>query len=172
MKINSLLDTLAKVNSNDFEIFVFGLGYVGIPLSLRLATHGFKVIGVDTDTRKIESLKRKSLEKSHMELEPMLRATITNHSFLPTSKATKSTKPRIGIICVPTPIPDEKVNSETFVFVAAEEFLNSSNKGDIIILESSVREGTTEELIKKIKSKGYHVGENFGVCFCPERIDP
>ena len=45
MKNNSLLDTLAKINSNDFVIFVSVLGYVGIPLSLRLAIHGFKVFG-------------------------------------------------------------------------------------------------------------------------------
>jgi UDP-N-acetyl-D-glucosamine dehydrogenase len=168
----SLSDTLGKVNSNDFEVIVFGLGYVGLPLSLRLATHGFKVIGVDTDARKIESLKKKSLESSHMELEPMLRETISNGKFLPTTKITKSSLPRIGIICVPTPIPDGKVNSETFVFAAADEFLKTAKKGDVIILESSVRGGTTDELIKKVKSAGYSTGEDFGVCFCPERIDP
>ena len=172
MKTRSLSDTLGKVNSNEFEIIVFGLGYVGLPLSLRLATHGFKVIGVDTDARKIESLKRKSLESSHMELEPMLRETISNGKFFPTTKPTKSSLPRIGIICVPTPIPDGKVNSETFVFAVADEFLKTAKNGDLIILESSVRGGTTDELIKKVKSKGYSIGENFGVCFCPERIDP
>jgi len=168
----SLSDTLDNVNQNDFEIIVFGLGYVGLPLSLRLATHGFKVMGIDTDSKKIDSLKNKSLDSTHIELEPMLKETISNGTFLPTSKITKSNLPRIGIICVPTPIPDGKVNSETFVFAAADEFLKTAKKGDIIILESSVRGGTTDELIKKVKSKGYSTGEDFGVCFCPERIDP
>ena len=168
----SLSDTLGKVTSNDFEIIVYGLGYVGLPLSLRLATHGFKVIGVDTDARKIQSLKNKSLESSHIELEPMLKETISSGKFLPSTKTLVSKLPRIGIICVPTPIPDGKVNSETFVFAAAHEFLKTAKKGDIIILESSVRGGTTDELIKKVKSKGYSIGEDFGVCFCPERIDP
>lgn len=172
MKTNSLSDTLIQVTSNDFEVIVFGLGYVGLPLSLRLATAGFKVTGVDTDARKIESLKNKSLDSSHIELEPMLKETISNKKFLPTTKLSKSSIPRIGIICVPTPIPDGKVNSETFVFAAADEFLKSSKKGDVIILESSVRGGTTDDLIKKVKSAGYSVGEDFGVCFCPERIDP
>ncbi|MGI0057819.1 MAG: nucleotide sugar dehydrogenase [Nitrosarchaeum sp.] len=172
MKTSSLSDTLDNVNQNDFEIIVFGLGYVGLPLSLRLATHGFQVIGVDTDSRKIISLKNKSLDSTHIELEPMLKETISNGKFLPATKLTKSSLPRIGIICVPTPIPDGKVNSETFVFAAADEFIKTAKKGDIIILESSVRGGTTDELIKKVKSKGYTVGEDFGVCFCPERIDP
>lgn len=172
MNANSLSDTLVQVASNDFEVIVFGLGYVGLPLSLRLAAHGFKVIGIDTNSKKIESLKQKSLDSIHTELEPMLSETISNGKFLPSTKTTPSDIPRIGIICVPTPIPDGKVNSETFVFAAAEEFLNSSKKGDVIILESSVREGTTDEIIKKIKSKGYSIGEDFGVCFCPERIDP
>ena len=172
MKINSLSDTLVQVTSNDFEVIVFGLGYVGLPLSLRLAAHGFNVVGIDTDERKIDSLKQKSLDSTHIELEPMLAETISNGKFLPSTKTSKSNLPRIGIICVPTPIPDGNVNSETFVFAAADEFLKTSKKGDVLILESSVRGGTTDELIKKVKSKGYSVGENFGVCFCPERIDP
>jgi len=61
----SLSDTLSKVNSNDFEIIVYGLGYVGLPLSLRLAAHGFTVIGVDTDARKIDSLKKIIRVKSY-----------------------------------------------------------------------------------------------------------
>jgi UDP-N-acetyl-D-glucosamine dehydrogenase len=65
---NPLSAILDRVNSNDFEIIVFGLGYVGLPLSLRLATHGFSVIGVDTDSRKVESLKKKSLDSTHIEL--------------------------------------------------------------------------------------------------------
>jgi len=172
MKTSSISDTLGKVNQNDFEIVVFGLGYVGLPLSLRLATHGFKVIGIDTNSRKIDSLKNTSLDSTHIELEPMLKDTISNGKFLPTTKLTKSSLPRIGIICVPTPIPNGKVNSETFVFAAADEFLKTSKKGDVIILESSVRGGTTDELIKKVKSARYSIGEDFGVCFCPERIDP
>ena len=170
--MTSLSDTLVQVTSNDFEVMVFGLGYVGLPLSLRLASHGFKVVGIDTDEKKIDSLKHKSLDSTHTELEPMLQATISNGKFLPSTKPIKSDIPRIGIICVPTPIPDGKINSETFVFAAADEFLKTSKKGDVLILESSVREGTTDELIKKAKSAGYTVGEDFGVCFCPERIDP
>jgi len=88
-----------------------------------------------------------------MELEPMLKETISNGKFLPTTKTVKSNLSRVGIICVPTPIPDGKVNSETFVFAAAGEFLKTAKKGDIIILESSVRGGTTDELIKKVESK-------------------
>ena len=170
--MTSLSDTLVQVTSNDFEVMVFGLGYVGLPLSLRLASHCFKVVGIDTDEKKIDSLKHKSLDSTHTELEPMLQATISNGKFLPSTKPIKSDIPRIGIICVPTPIPDGKINSETFVFAAADEFLKTSKKGDVLILESSVREGTTDELIKKAKSAGYTVGEDFGVCFCPERIDP
>ncbi|MGI0041096.1 MAG: hypothetical protein ACRD94_03930 [Nitrosopumilaceae archaeon] len=66
MKASSLSDTLDSINQNDFEIIVFGMGYVGLPLSLRLATRGFQLIGVDTDYKKIDfkilsSLDEKSL---------------------------------------------------------------------------------------------------------------
>ena len=83
-----------------------------------------------------------------------------------------STNPKVGIICVPTPIPDKNTSSDVFVQTAVENFLKFSKEGDVIILESSVEVGTTKKISEIIKSKGFIVGENFGVSFCPERIDP
>jgi UDP-N-acetyl-D-glucosamine dehydrogenase len=83
-----------------------------------------------------------------------------------------SPKPKIGIICVHTPISSENIESDFFVQQAIEKFLESSKEGDMIILESSVGGGTTEKMQRVIEGKGYKVGENFGLCFCPERIDP
>jgi len=167
-----LKQTLEKIQINNCSIQVFGLGYVGFPLSIRLATSGFKVIGIDTDQKKIESLKNNSLIESQLYLKTSFSVALRDQNFVPSNKPLKSDQPRIGIICVPTPIPDGKINSETFVFDAVEKFLNTAKRGDVIILESSVRGGTTEDIIKMVTSRGYSVGEDFGVCFCPERIDP
>jgi len=84
-------ETLEKIISKDCSIQVFGLGYVGFPLSIRLAKAGFKVTGVDTD-----------LKKSFLE-------SIQNGNFVPSTTCFKTDRPRIGIICVPTPIPDGKI---------------------------------------------------------------
>ena len=88
------------------------------------------------------------------------------------SRPSKSTIPKVGIICVPTPIPTKDISSDIFVKSAVESFLNCSKPGDAIILESSIEVGTTEIISNIVKNRGLEVGENFGLCFCPERIDP
>ena len=167
-----LKETLEKINSKDCSIQVFGLGYVGFPLSIRLAKSGFKVIGIDTDLRKIENLKNNSLSDTQLSLNTAFLESIQNGNFVPTTIPLKTDLPRIGIICVPTPVPDGKNNSEVHVISAVEKFLDTSKRGDVLILESSVKGGTTEELIKIVKSRKYALGVDFGLCFCPERIDP
>jgi len=167
-----LQDSLEKVNSNQHVIEVFGLGYVGFPLAIRLAITGHKVFGIDTDEKKIQNLKQNSLMTSHHELAEAFSSSIASGNFTPSIAPQKSSVPKIGIICVPTPIPDGKNNSETFVFSAVGKFLDTAKKGDILILESSVRVGTTDQVINLIKKRGYAVGFDFGVGFCPERIDP
>ena len=167
-----LQDSLDKVNSNQHVIEVFGLGYVGFPLAVRLAISGHKVFGIDTDSKKIENLKKNFIMTSHHELAEAFSSSIQSGNFIPVIAPEKSNLPKVGIICVPTPIPDGKNNSETYVFSAVKNFLDTAKKGDIIILESSVRVGTTNEVIKMIENRGYTVGVDFGAGFCPERIDP
>ena len=79
---------------------------------------------------------------------------------------------KIGIVCVPTPIPDQNTMSDVFVIKAVKSFLDNSKEGDCLILESSVEVGTTEKVQKLIEEKGFKIGINFGLSFCPERIDP
>jgi len=167
-----LQETLEKINSKNCSIQVFGLGYVGFPLSIRLAKAGFKVIGVDTDLRKIQSLKNNSLSKTQVSLKKSFFEAIQNGNFVPSMVPIRTDLPRIGVICVPTPIPDGKNDSKIYVRSAVKKFLDTSKRGDVLILESSVKAGTTDEIIKTVSSRKYTIGKDFGVCFCPERIDP
>lgn len=167
-----LKEALKKIISKECSIQVFGLGYVGFPLSIRLAKSGFKVIGIDTDSKKIGKLQKNSLSGSQISLKSSFLESVKNGNFVPSLKPLKSEFPRIGIICVPTPLPDQKIDSQVHVISAVEKFLKTSKRGDVIILESSVIGGTTDKIIKIVSSNGYTVGEDFGVCFCPERIDP
>ena len=168
----NLKKTLEKIQSNDCVIQVFGLGYVGFPLAIRLAISGFNVVGVDKDSIKIENLKTNSLIGTQLSLSKEFSESIKNGNFLPSETPIKSKNPSIGIICVPTPLPSGNTNSESYVYSSVEKFLDFSKRGDVIILESSVRVGTTEQVKKIIESKGYLVGKDFGLCVCPERIDP
>ena len=168
----SLNDTLEKINSNSFLVEIFGLGYVGFPLAVRLASLGLKVLGIDVNPKRIERLQKNDLMDSELHLkEEFLKCRETEKLQLVNSLQ-KTEVSKIGIICVPTPIPSEHTKSDVFVKSAVENFLENSKAGDVIILESSIEVGTTEELKKFIESKGFIVGQNFGLCFCPERIDP
>ena len=167
-----LKQTLEKVNSKNFEIEVFGLGYIGFPLAIRLAKSGFKVRGIDVNPERISRLEANHLMDSEINLKDTFLECRKNGKLSFSKKSEKSEFPKIGIICVPTPIPTDGIKSNMFVKLAIENFLETSKKGDIIIIESSVEVGTTEEMRELIESKGVNVGQNFGLCYCPERIDP
>ena len=165
-------ETLDLVKSNLFSIEVFGLGYVGFPLAVRLASNGFKVRGIDINPNRIERLKNNELMESELHLKNEFIQCKENQNLILQTTPIKSDKPKIGIISVHTPIPDGHTPSNKFVKEAIENFLETSKAGDMIILESSVGGGTTDEMEKIVESKGYKIGFDFGFSFCPERIDP
>ena len=166
------IDIKKFVDKKSFTIEIFGLGYVGFPLAVRLASAGFQVIGIDVNQERIQRLENNKLMDSETHLQKeYIDCKKKNYIKLKTSPS-DSIFPKIGIICVPTPIPSKDTNSDVFVKSAVKSFLKSSKSGDLIILESSVEVGTTENISDIIKNEGFDVGENFGLCFCPERIDP
>lgn len=167
-----LKKTLEKIDSKLFLIEVFGLGYVGFPLAVRLASSGFKVRGIDINSKRIERLKNDELMDSELHLKNEFLHCRKNNNLELVTSPKKSENPKIGIISVHTPIPDESTPSNKFVKEAIENFLATSRSGDVIILESSVGGGTTDEMEKIVESKGFKIGEDYGFCFCPERIDP
>lgn len=167
-----LEETLEQVNNNSFLVEIYGLGYVGFPLAVRLSKSGNKVKGIDINENRIDRLKKNKLLDSEINLKSEFIESIRNRNLLLDSKPSKTNIPKIGIICVPTPISDENNSSDVFVKLAVETFLKESKSGDLIILESSVEVGTTQNIQILIEKKGFKVGEDYGLCFCPERIDP
>jgi len=168
----SLINTKNEIQEKSILIEIYGLGYVGFPLTVRLATANFKVIGIDPNEERITRLKNNELMDSEIYLEDEYKKCKQQKNIELQTKPIKSFIPKVGIICVPTPIPNDDIKSDIFVKSAVESFLENANTGDVIILESSVEVGTTEKIEKIIESKGYKVGKDFGLCICPERIDP
>jgi len=168
----SLKKTVESLKIGEFIVEIFGLGYVGFPLAIRLAKSGLKIRGIDINSKRLKRLQTDNLYESELDLKDDFLKCKSDGRLEISESPKKTDLPKIGIICVPTPIPDEKTKSIVYVKSAVEDFLISSKKGDVIILESSVEVGTTEEIEKIIQSKGFVVGKDFGLCFCPERIDP
>jgi UDP-N-acetyl-D-glucosamine dehydrogenase len=167
-----LKKTLEYLKDRKIIVEIYGLGYVGFPLAVKLSKEGIKVNGIDINKNRINRLKKNDLLDSEINLKLEFIQSIENGNLTLDNKPSKKDIPKIGIICVPTPIPNEKIQSDIYVKSAVEMFLSSSNYGDVIILESSIEVGTTENIIELIECKGLKVGTNCGVCFCPERIDP
>ncbi len=167
-----LVQTLEKSRTKDCIIEIFGLGYVGFPLLVRLAKSGFTVRGIDINPQRIERLKNNILMESEMNLKNEFLQSKENSKIILAQSPEKSDQPKIAIISVPTPIPSQDNPSNIFVKSAVQRFLETSKPGDIIIIESSIEVGTTDEIRRLIEGKGFRVGTNYGLSFCPERIDP
>ena len=168
----SLKETLENINLKKISVEILGLGYVGFPLAVRLATNGINVIGIDINQERIERLQNNKLLDSELYLQKEFLKCRNEEILELSTSLKKSSRPKIGIICVPTPIPDENTSSDIFVKAAVENFIESSKEGDVLILESSIEVGTTDRMIEIVKNKGFEVGKNYGISFCPERIDP
>jgi len=164
-------ELLTKIQSKSCIIEIYGLGYVGFPLAVKLSSVGFNVIGIDVNEERISRLKRNELQDSEEILKEKFLECRKEKLEL-SKQPSKNEIEKIGIICVPTPIPDKNTMSDVFVTKAVKNFLNNSKEGDCLILESSVEVGTTEKVQKLIEEKGFKIGINFGLSFCPERIDP
>ena len=168
----SLEETVRSIREKSISIEIFGLGYVGFPLTVSLASVGFQITGIDVNQERIQRLENNKLMDSEIHLEKEYIKCRQKNKIILKSNPSNSSIPKVGIICVPTPIPTKDISSDVFVKSAVESFLTCAKPGDVIILESSIEVGTTEIISKIIEKKGLKVGKDFGLCFCPERIDP
>lgn len=170
----ALAATLRAARSGEYEVDVFGLGYVGLPLAVRLAGGGVRVTGIDVSESRLGRLRAGRLMSSEADLAGEFgRAVSSGRLGLSERPPPRSAGvPRIGIICVPTPAPGGAEPSSGRVMAAAETFLDGAAAGDVVVIESSVGSGTTDEVRAMAAARGRPVGPRLGLCFCPERVDP
>lgn len=156
------------------RIAVVGLGYVGLPLALLAARKGYAVSGIDIQESKIEKLSRGvspfADERTKRELADAVRSGSVSFSseFSPISKAS------IVVICVPTPVHHDHTPDLGPVESAARGIGACLKRGTLIVLESTVNPGVSEEFVLPIleEESGLVGGEDFYLAHCPERINP
>lgn len=158
---NKLLDKSEK-------IAVVGLGYVGLPLA-NLFSKKYDVIGFDVNNQKIE-LYRQGIDVT-CELD---ENELADSSIRFTSDENELKKASFFVVAVPTPINEEKNPDFKFVVSASEIIARNLKKGSIIVYESTVYPGVTEELCIPILEdiSGLKCGIDFKVGYSPERINP
>ena len=165
-KANKLLDLL---QSNEIKICIIGLGYVGLPLAVEFGKK-FKTIGFDINIQRLEELKDgydQTLEITCDEIK------LSNHlSF--TSNIDDIRNADVYIVTVPTPISDDKKPNLEPIFSASKLVGKVISDGNVVIYESTVYPGATEEdcipLIEK--ESNFIFNQNFYAGYSPERINP
>ena len=165
-------DTLIrKLNDKSATIGIVGLGYVGLPLAIRYAEVGYKVVGFDIDPKKAENIAQGKSYIKHIPDTVIQGATA--RVFEATTDFTKASEADALILCVPTPLDDHREPDLSFVIDTLESLLPYLRKGQVVSLESTTYPGTTEEELKpRIESAGLKVGEDVFLVYSPEREDP
>lgn len=161
-------ELLVKIGDRSAVIAIAGLGYVGLPLAVAFAEHGFRVVGIDVDSRKVDMLNRGESYVLDIASERLanivegsnVQSRIAQHlpgrsAFaVPTPGAFWATtdygileRCDAAIICVPTPLNKSRDPDVRYVMSAGESVAQHIHPGMLVVLESTTYPGTTEELL-------------------------
>lgn len=149
------------------KITVIGLGYIGLPTALFFARAGFDVTGVDVNDKIVNELKNGNLTFEEPGLDKIFVEAKGNITF-----STKPAKADLFIITVPTPFLENKTIDEKYINQAFEDISSFLEKGNSVVLESTVPPMITEKLAPKIESLGFVVGKDIYLAHVPETIIP
>ncbi len=164
-------DLKQKLVDKTATIAIVGVGYVGLPLILRYSQLGYKVVGIDIDQSKIDSLNAGKTYIEHISDHAI--QTALERGFTATSDFSKATKCDALIICVPTPLNKYREPDLSYVTNTVDALIPHLRKGQVISLESTTYPGTTEEeLLPRVESTGLKVGADIALVYSPEREDP
>ncbi len=145
-----------KYNLDEAVVCIIGLGYVGLPLA-EAFSKSLRVIGFDIDDNKVKRLSESN----------------GNHNLAFTTEPIEVKQADFVIICVPTPVTKTKEPDLSYVRRAANTVRQNMKKGAVVILESTVYPGVTEEIVKPIlEESGNRCSQDFKLAYSPERINP
>jgi len=162
---------LKKIHSRQATVGIVGLGYVGLPLMLRFSSCGFRVLGFDIDSKKVDLLNQGGSYIQHIDSANI--AAARSNGFEATADFSRALEADALILCVPTPLNKFREPDLSFVLNTINELLPHLRPGQLVSLESTTYPGTTEEeLLPRIQKQGFHVGTDMFVVFSPEREDP
>ena len=173
MVVSATVDILEeKIRSRRARVGIVGLGYVGLPLAVEFAKAGFQVTGIDVNTQKVERVNAGDSYVGDISSEA-LSALVKGGKLRATTDFRVVGELDTVNICVPTPLRKTKDPDMSFIVSSCQEIASNFHAGMLIILESTTYPGTTAELLLPVFEKsGLRVGEDFFLCFSPERVDP
>ena len=155
------------------NIAIIGLGYVGLPLALQFARSGVKVLGLDVDGKKVESINAGKSYIRHIdggEIQKLVKAGKLSAS----ADFSKIKEVEAVLICVPTPLKKNREPDLSFVLKTGEAIAPHLQSGMLVVLESTTYPGTTENELREVleRGSGLKAGKDFHLAYSPEREDP
>jgi UDP-N-acetyl-D-glucosamine dehydrogenase len=161
-----------KIRNRTAKVGIVGLGYVGLPLAVEFAKAGFTVTGIDISESKVRGVN--AGESYIMDIPSAVLGPLVKAGKL---SATTDFSAVAGLdtinICVPTPLRKTKDPDMSYIVSSCQEVAKYFHAGMLVILESTTYPGTTDELVRPMLEKpDLRPGEEFFLCFSPERVDP
>lgn len=161
-----------KIADKTAKVGVIGLGYVGLPLAVETIKGGYTVVGIDLHPGKIDSLKAGISYVQDISNETLQECLATKR-FYPTTDYSVIENLDAISICVPTPLSPNQDPDTSYITNVVNQLKQYMKQGMLITLESTTYPGTTEELIQwELEKLGHQAGEDFFLCYSPERVDP
>lgn len=167
-------DLLNKVKDKTAVICIVGLGYVGLPTAVCFAEKGFKVIGADKKGYVVDLINGGGCHLKDLNLDDRVDKVVHDKRLIATTDTAEAVKKSdIILIVVPTPVtPDKKPDLRPVIY-ASRDIAKGLAKNKLVILESTVYPGVTEEVLMPIlEESGLRAGIDFGLAHCPERYNP
>jgi len=152
------------------KVTIIGLGYVGLPLALTiLETKKYEVTGFDINEELVKKINEKSLKLEDKYTKNLLK----NLNFKASTNKDTLKNSEYIIICVPTPVYENKLPNLNPIISASKTILEYLESGQKIIVESTINPGVSEEIVLPIlEENGLKGGKDFELSHCPERINP
>lgn len=166
-------ELIEKIHNKTLTMGVCGLGYVGLPLAVDKAKHGFKTIGFDVQQEKVDLV---NAGKNYIGdvVNADLEELVSSGMLSATSDFARICEVDFIAICVPTPLDKHQQPDISYVRDSTIAISKHLKRGTMVVLESTTYPGTTEELLKPLleEGSGLKCGTDFYLGFSPERIDP
>lgn len=158
-----------KIKNQEESLSLVGLGYVGMPIAVEFAKRGVKVIGFDLNAAKIETYKS-GIDPTNEVGDDVIKNTTVEF----TANEEDLKRAKFHIVAVPTPVNDDHTPDLTPVEGASEILGRNLTKGSIVVFESTVYPGVTEDICVPIleRESGLKCGVDFKIGYSPERINP
>ncbi len=163
---------IAKAADRSAVFGVVGLGYVGLPLAVELASAGYRVLGFDINEKVVDAVNAGRSHVGDIPSETLARFT-AGGGITATTDMSRMPEADVVSICVPTPLSKTRDPDVSFVMAVANSLGKTVRAAQAIVLESTTYPGTTRELLlPRLQEHGLAVGKDFFLAFSPERVDP